>query len=55
MSVLFLGDAFELLNGRPTNLIRARVSLALNNNQTVRMDGKSIDTEVVRFPSGPWS
>ena len=50
---MFLNDAFELLNGWTADPVIRRMSLALNNDQTICMNRKAIDTEVVRLSRRP--
>ena len=45
--LLFLNDAFELLNGRPSNSVVRCITLALNNDNSVRVKHIAIDTEVI--------
>ena len=53
MSILLFHNSLELLDGRSAYFVLRRVSLALDDHQAVRMDGKAIDTKVVRFSSSP--
>ena len=53
MSILLFHNSLELLDGRSAYFVLRRVSLALDDHQAVRMDGKAIDTKVVRFLSSP--
>src|ERR1700737_5270343 len=44
---LFFNNALELLDGRSTNFILGRVSLALYDHQAIGMDRKAVDSEVI--------